>query len=53
MKKIYINPEMEIVKIASQTQILTGSDQQMGQKGSYSGSGGINLGGRDNDGDDW
>ena len=30
MKKTYINPEIEIVKIASQMQMLAGSDLGMG-----------------------
>lgn len=39
MKKTYINPTMEIVKIASQTQMLAGSNPTLG--GSYDGSSSI------------
>ena len=52
MKKLYINPVIEIVKIASQTQILTGSEN-LGKVANYGDGSGITLGGRDNDGDDW
>lgn len=33
MKKIYINPNMEVVKIASQTQMLAGSLNPSESKG--------------------
>ena len=50
MKKTYINPSMEIVKIATQTQVLTMSGGQ-GQLSSGSAS---EWGAREDDGDfDW
>ena len=36
MKKTYINPEIEIVKIASKMQMLAGSDPKLGDP--YNGS---------------
>ena len=53
MKKTYINPTMDIVKIASQAQILAGSEQTMGSKGNFGTGEGVTLGGHSNDGDDW
>lgn len=53
MKKTYINPTMDIVKIASQAQILAGSEQTMGSKGNFGNGEGVTLGGHSNDGDDW
>lgn len=52
MKKTYINPTLEVVKVNMQQQMLSGSTQNLGAKGDYSSSS-ITLGGRDNDGDDW
>lgn len=54
MKKTYKNPTMEIVKIASQTQIMAGSGEKSlgGSKGDYSSSGGISFGGHEDD-NDW
>ena len=46
MKKKYINPELEVVKIASQTQMMAGSPASFNN----SGSGTINL--TDDDPDD-
>lgn len=53
MKKTYINPTMDIVKIASRNQILAGSEQSLVNKGNFGTGDGITLGGRDDDGDDW
>ena len=50
MKKTYINPEMEIVKIQHGVQLLAGSD--MAAKGDYGDGTGITLGGRETD-EDW
>ena len=57
MKKTYINPSMEIVKIASQTQMLAGSpgSQTLSKPGSDPGDtidDGDLIGGRSN-GFDW
>ncbi len=51
MKKTYINPNIEIVKIASRAQMLAGSTLE--SKGNYGDGTGITLGGHDDDGDDW
>ena len=51
MKKTYINPEMEVVKVQT-TQMLAASAQEMGLGGDYDEGSGITLGGRDND-NDW
>ena len=51
MKKTYINPTIDIVKIATQ-QMLAGS-QTLVNKGNFGTGDGITLGGRDDDGDDW
>ena len=50
MKKTYINPTMEVVKVA--TQQMLADSVTLGAKGDYSSSS-ITLGGRDDDGDDW
>ena len=47
MKKTYKNPEMEIVKIQNNVQLLAGSDIEA--KGDYGDGSGITLGGRDDD----
>ena len=47
MKKIYINPALQVVKIASQMHILAGSDQNMGKKGNYGDGSGITIGARE------
>ena len=47
MKKTYINPKMEIVKIASQTQMLAGSKVSMGSGNASE------WGARENDFDDF
>ena len=49
MKKTYINPLMEIVKIVATQQILAGSDKQVATKGDYGTGEGITLGGHDDD----
>ena len=57
MKKTYINPNMEVVEVRMNASLLTisgekgGATMNGGSNGSY--SGGITLGGRDDDGDDW
>ena len=51
MKKTYINPEMEIVKIQQNIQLLAGS--VMEAKGDYGTGEGITLGGHEYEGDDW
>ena len=53
MKKTYINPNMEVVKIASRMQMLAGSGEEtMGNKGDYGTGSGITLGGRQMDFDE-
>ena len=47
MKKTYINPVMEVIKIASQTQMMAGSPASFNN----SGSGTINLTDEDPDDD--
>ncbi len=48
MKKTYINPSMEVIKIASQGQMLTGSNTiPMGESGSANNAEGRYFG------DDW
>ncbi len=47
MKKTYINPNIEVVKLNMHQQMLSGSP---GLGGQYSGG---TPEGRDNDGDDW
>ena len=49
MKKTYINPAMEIVKIASQSQMLAGSKLGLGTTPTDPGS----SDSRENDWDDW
>ena len=55
MKKTYINPNMNIVELKITTSLLSvsggGDTLNGGSNGTY--SGGITLGGRDDDGDDW
>ena len=41
MKKEYINPEMEIVKIATSGMIATSNPVDLGGAGDYSGGGGL------------
>ena len=49
MKKTYINPTMEIVKVA--TQQMLAASEQVGFGSSVSSAAGAE--GRDDDGDDW
>ena len=49
MKKIYINPEIEIVKITSKMQMLAGSDPKLGDP--YNGSETVLS--HEDEGDDW
>lgn len=49
MKKTYINPEMAIVKMASQTQMLAGSKLGLGNTPTDPGS----SDSREDDWDDW
>ena len=51
MKKTYINPEMEVVKIQHNIQLLSGSE--MGAKGDYGDGDGITLGSREDENFDW
>ncbi len=57
MKKTYINPNLNVVELKITTSLLAISGDSStlngGSNGDYSTSGGITLGGRDNDGDDW
>jgi hypothetical protein len=51
MKKTYINPTIEVVKIASQKQILAGSET-IATQGNYGDGTGITTGARNFDFDD-
>ena len=51
MKKTYKNPELEIVKIQHNVQLLAGSE--MNAKGDYGTGEGITLGGREDENLDW
>ena len=51
MKKTYIKPEMEIVKIQHSTQLLAGSEIEA--KGDYGDGTGITLGGREDENYEW
>ena len=50
MKKTYINPTMDVVKVHGQ-QLLAGSET-LSTKGNYGDGTGITLGGRESDFDD-
>lgn len=50
MKKTYINPQLEVIKINASNQLLAGSTME--SKGSYGDGDGITLGGREFFGDD-
>ena len=51
MKKTYINPTLDIMKIASRAQMLAGSET-LQNKDNYGDGTGITLGGRESDLDD-
>ena len=51
MKKTYIIPEMEIVKIQHNIQLLAGSEIEA--KGDYGDGAGITLGGREDEDFEW
>ena len=51
MKKTYIIPEMEIVKIQHNIQLLAGSEIEA--KGDYDDGAGITLGGREDENFEW
>jgi len=50
MKKTYQAPTMDVVVLQANMAILAGSDQNMGIGSDYSGG---DIGGREDDGDDW